>query len=105
MPAPNVWKVATGYTARRKIVAYGVHVEVTVNAGWRQEQNNVYDGTTINGAVARLWPAAGWQYDLTPSIYFNLRGLVGVHLFRTGPYGDKERPLSGGGDMNLAVRF
>lgn len=90
----------------RQFFAYGLHLEATVNLGWRQEKNNPHDGTTLDALVARLWLAAGWQVDLTPRVYLNLRGLLGVHLVRIGDrYADTERPLTGGADLNLGVRF
>lgn len=89
----------------RQFIAYGFHVEVTANLGWRQERDNPYDHTTLNGFTGRLWPMAGWQVDLVPSIYLNIRGGPGIHLFRTDRYADKERVLTGGADVNLGFRF
>lgn len=90
----------------RQFIAYGLHVEATVNTGWREERANPRDGTTLESFVARLWLAAGWQLDLTPRVYLNLRGVLGIHLFRMGDkYADTERLLAGGADLNLGIRF
>jgi hypothetical protein len=85
----------------RQFLRWGLHLEACVNAGWRHEENNVWDGTTIDGFNARLWLLAGYQHDLGSRAYFNIRGGVGPHLVRTGPFADKERKLTGGGDVNL----
>jgi hypothetical protein len=85
----------------RQFLRWGLHLEATVNAGWRHEENNVWDGTTIDGFNARLWLMAGYQHDLGSRAYFNIRGGIGPHLVRTGPFADKERKLTGGGDVNL----
>jgi hypothetical protein len=89
----------------RQFLVSGLHLEAAVNAGWRHEEDNVYDGTTIDGFSARLWIMAGYQCDLGQRAYVNIRGGVGPHLFRTGPFASKERKLTGGGDINLGFRF
>jgi hypothetical protein len=85
----------------RQFLLWGLHLEACVNAGWRHEEDNVWDGTTIDGFTARLWLLAGYQHDLGSRAYFNVRGGIGPHLVRTGPFADKERKLTGGGDVNL----
>ncbi|MEQ1567533.1 MAG: hypothetical protein ABMA64_17965 [Myxococcota bacterium] len=90
----------------RQFVAWGLHLDLTANVGWRHEEGNVYDGTTLDSLNARAWTFAGWQVDLTERVYTNVRGGVGVHLIRVGdPYADTERPLAPGGDWNIGVRF
>jgi hypothetical protein len=85
----------------RQFLLSGLHLEAAVNAGWRHEENNVWDGTTIDGFSARLWVMAGYQHDLGSRAYFNVRGGIGPHLVRTGPFAEKERKMTGGGDVNL----
>lgn len=90
----------------RQFVAYGLHVDATVNVGWRHEENNVFDGSTLDSFASRAWLFAGWQVDLSRRVYMNLRGGVGLHLVRVGdPFADTERGLAPGGDWNLGVRF
>lgn len=89
----------------RQFIVYGLHVDVSLNLGWRHEEQNVRDGTTLNGFVGRLWAMAGYQYDLTSRVYLNVRGGVGVHLFRTDVYGSTERKIIPSGDVNLGIRF
>lgn len=89
----------------RQFIVGGLHVDATVNLGWRQERDNPFDGTTLNAFVGRLWTFAGYQHALSDRWYVNARGGVGVHLWRTDKFGDKERHLVPGGDVNLGVRF
>lgn len=89
----------------RQFFAYGLHLDVTVHLGWRHEEFNIWDGGTLDGFTGRLWVHGGWQVELTPRVYLNLRGALGVHLFRTDRHGDKERLLAPGGDINLGIRF
>lgn len=89
----------------RQFFVAGLHLEVNVTIGWRHEVRNVYDGTTIDGLSARAWVLAGYQHDLNDRVYVNVRGGIAPHLFRTGPFAEKERKLTGGGDINLGFRF
>lgn len=89
----------------RQFFAYGLHLDVTANLGWRQERDNPYDHTTLDGAVGRLWSFFGIQHALSDRFYVNARGGVGVHLFRTDRFADKERLLIPAGDVNFGVRF
>jgi hypothetical protein len=90
----------------RQFFAWGLHVEVSANLGWREERDNPYDHTTLESFAGRLWVYGGWQVELTPAIYLNLRGGPGFNLFRVGdPYADRERAVAGGGDLNLGFRF
>lgn len=99
-------KILASKLGYRQFFAYGVHVDATVNLGWRHEVDNVHDGTTLDSLVARLWLMTGWQVDLAPRVYVNLRGGPGIHLWRTGdPYAHTEDPLAIGADLNLGLRF
>jgi len=89
----------------RQFLAYGFHVDVTLNAGWRHEEGNVHDGTTVNGFVGRLWAFGGWQYEFNERVYANVRGGVGVHLWRSDHLGYTERRFVPAGDINLGIRF
>jgi hypothetical protein len=90
----------------RQFFAYGLHVDLSVNAGLRHEEDNVYDGTTLDSFSSRGWVFAGWQVDLSPRVYTNARGGVGIHVLRVGdPFADTERKYAPGGDLNLGIRF
>ncbi len=94
-----------GKVGWRQFLALGFHLDVSVNLGWRHEEFNVWDGGTVDGFTGRLWLHGGWQTELTSRVYLNVRGSMGVHLFRTDRFGDKERLLAFGGDLNVGVRF
>lgn len=95
--------VKLGY---RQFVAYGIHGEASADIGWREERQNVRDGSTLNAFTARLWLLAGWQTDVTPRVYINARGGTGLNLFRVGDrYSDTEKFAAFGGDLNLGFRF
>lgn len=103
----NAGKVATlaakfGY---RQYLWSGFHIETTVNTGWRQEKDNPNDGSTLNAFVGRLWSFAGYQHSLSERWYMNVRGGLGVHLWRTDRYGSTEKKLVPVGDLNLGIRF
>lgn len=89
----------------RQFFVYGLHLDLSVNAGWRHEENNPYDGQTINAFQGRLWTMAGYQYDFTDTFYANIRGGIGVHLWRTDRFADKEKIIGGAGDVNIGFRF
>jgi len=94
--------VKLGY---RQFLAYGLHVDVTVNLGWRHEEDNPIIDGTIDSFQGRLWLFAGYQHEFTRRFYANVRGGLGVHLFRTDELADRERKLVPAGDLNLGVRF
>jgi hypothetical protein len=106
-PVTQYGKVSllTARLGYRQFLAYGFHLEASVNVGWRHEAENVHDGTTLDGAYGRLWLFAGWQYDLTRRVYFNLRGDAGFILFRTDRYGYTEKQFVPAAEINLGVRF
>lgn len=89
----------------RQFIFDGIHLDTTVNVGWRQERDNPYDGTTLNGFVGRFWGFGGYQYDLSEQWYVNARGGVGIHLWRTDKFSEKERVFIPAGDINVGVRF
>lgn len=89
----------------RQFVGYGFHVDATLNAGWRHEVNNPRDGEVIHSFQGRLWLFAGWQYEFTRQFYANVRGGIGVHLFRSDRFANEERILAPAGDLNLGFRF
>lgn len=89
----------------RQFFDYGVHLDVTANIGWRHEEQNIYDGGTLDALACRLYIFAGWQVDLSERVYLNIRGGIAPHVFRTDRFADKEKPLAAGGDVNLGVRF
>lgn len=105
--APDAGKVAflgvkLGY---RQFLAYGLHIEASLNTGWRQEVDNPHDHTTLDAFTGRLWLLGGWQYEFSRQVYANLRGGAGIHLYRTDRFASFERVLAVGGDLNLGVRF
>lgn len=89
----------------RQFIAWGLHLDATVNAGWRNEVGNPHADGVINSFQGRFWGFAGYQHEFGPRVYLNLRGGVGVHLWRTDELRDRERVLTGGGDLNLGLRF
>lgn len=89
----------------RQFLAYGLHLDVTVNAGWRHERDNPHATGTINSFQGRFWGFAGYQHEFTRRVYANLRGGLGVHLWRTDELAHRERQLAGGADLNLGLRF
>ncbi|MGH1342691.1 MAG: hypothetical protein ACRBN8_14115 [Nannocystales bacterium] len=89
----------------RQFLAYGLHVDLTVNAGWRHERDNPHATGTINSFQGRFWGFAGYQHEFTRRVYANLRGGLGVHLWRTDELAHRERQFAGGADLNLGLRF
>jgi hypothetical protein len=89
----------------RQFLVSGLHVEASVNLGWRHEVENIYDGGTLDAFIGRAWFFAGYQHEFTHSVYANVRGGGGLHLFRTDRYGDTERVFAPGGDVNFGMRF
>ena len=89
----------------RQFLVSGLHAEVTVNLGWRHEEQNVYDGGRLDAFIGRAWFFAGYQHEFTSKVYANVRGGGGLHLFRTDRYGDTERKFAPAGDVNFGMRF
>ena len=89
----------------RQFLYAGGHLEFVAHLGWRHEDRNAFDGGRLDGFQGRLWGWGGYQHELNPRIYLNLRGGAGLHLFRTDRFGDRERILAGGADLNLGFRF
>ncbi|MET0592973.1 MAG: hypothetical protein ABW133_09755 [Polyangiaceae bacterium] len=89
----------------RQFLVYGTHLDVSVNLGWRHEEENIYDGERLDAFIGRLWMFAGYQHELSTRVYVNIRGGGGLHLFRTDRYADTERKFAPAGDVNLGVRF
>lgn len=105
--AKEAGKVATlaGKVGYRQFLIDGVHLDASVNLGWRQERDNPYDGTTLNAFTGRFWGFAGYQLELSEDWYANTRAGIGVHLWRTDKFGNKEREFVPAGDLNVGVRF
>jgi len=89
----------------RQFLLAGIHVDISVNLGWRHEEKNIRDGGRLDGFVGRAWLFAGYQHEFSPKLYANVRGGGGLHLFRTDRFGDTERVFVPAGDVNLGVRF
>jgi hypothetical protein len=89
----------------RQFLVYGLHVDVTANLGWRHQEHNPWDNETIHSFQGRFWAFAGYQHELTRQVYLNARGGIGVHLFRTDRFADREKILVPAGDLNLGIRF
>ena len=89
----------------RQFFAYGLHLDLTVNGGWRHEVDNPHATGTINSFQGRFWGFAGYQHEFTRRIYANIRGGLGVHLWRTDELAHRERILVPAGDLNLGFRF
>lgn len=106
-PADDYGKVLilAGRIGYRQHLVRGLHLEASTYLGWRHEEENVHDGSTVDGFVGRLWLYGGWQRDLSPRFYVNVRGGLGIHLFRTDHLGHKERVLVPAGDLGFGARF
>lgn len=89
----------------RQFFVEGIHLDLTVNAGWRHEEGNPWDGEDIDAFQGRLWSFAGWQTSLGSAAYVNIRAGVGLHLWRTDRFADKEKTLTVAGDVNVGFRF
>lgn len=98
----SILAVKVGY---RQFFGSGVHIDASVDSGWRRELHNVYDGTTLDAFSARLWLLAGYQYDIGRGFYANARAGAGIHLIRTDRFAEHERKLVPGADINAGVRF
>lgn len=79
--------------------------EVVLHAGWRHEEGNPWDGQPIDSFQGRLWCWGGYQHEFNRTVYANVRGGVGLHVFRTDRFADRERLVAGGADVNLGFRF
>jgi hypothetical protein len=97
--------ILAGKFGYRQFFLGGLHVDSTINTGWRQERDNPFDGTTLNAFVGRWWTFAGYQHDLSERWYANARAGLGVHLWRTDRFGAEERVLIPAGDINVGVRL
>jgi hypothetical protein len=100
----------SGKLGYRQFFVYGLHAEVSANIGWRHESDRpASNGTVyppnIDGAQARLWVLAGYQYELSRSLYVNARGGVSLNLYRSDAYAYLEKSVVPGGDINVGVRF
>lgn len=89
----------------RQFFVYGLHAEVVLHAGWRHEEHNPWDGQPIDSFQGRLWVWFGYQYEFSRTVYANVRGGGGIHVFRTDRFADRERLFAAGGDLNLGFRF
>lgn len=89
----------------RQFFVSGLHLELSANVGWRHETARPMDDVTIDALQARLWLLAGYQHELSPTLYANLRGGAGFHLYRSDDYASEEKAFAPGGDVNLGVRF
>jgi hypothetical protein len=89
----------------REYLAHGFFVDSSIVVGWRHEVHDVHDGGTLDGAYGRLWADAGWELALTPRTSLNLRGGLGLIIFRTDRYGSTEKMWQPAGDLDLRVRF
>jgi len=100
----KVWIIGVrpGY---REYLACGFFVDTSLVVGWRHEEQDHHDGGTLNGFYGRLWANAGWQVDLTPNVFANVRGGAGLILWRTDAYGSSERTWQPAADLDLGVRF
>ena len=90
----------------RQFLWKGLHVDATVNMGKRHEENNIYDGTTLNSFTSRGWVFSGWQGNINPRMYYNVRAGLGINIIRTGDrYASTEREFAPALDINLGFRL
>jgi hypothetical protein len=100
----------SGKLGYRQFLVEGLHVEVSANLGWRHEEHRPSSGSTvfppdIDGFQTRLWLYAGYQLDFSRSVYANVRGALGVNLWRSDAYAYLEKEITGGADVNIGFRF
>jgi hypothetical protein len=115
--ADFAWRIVRGPTTHgdvgilalvagwRQFLVYGLHIEAMLMAGWRNELRNPYDGQPIDAFQGRLFVTAGYQHELSRVFYVNLRGGVGVHVFRTDRFADREQIVVPTADVNIGARF
>jgi hypothetical protein len=103
---PNAGKVAliAAIAGWRQFLYRGLHAELTATIGVRHEMNHPGDGMTLNDGYVRAWPMLGYQLDISPRIYVNARGGVGVLVYRQSHWSE-ERKLAPGADINVGVWF
>jgi hypothetical protein len=95
----------SGKLGWRQFIVYGLHAEVSANAGLRHEENRPPDNVTIDGFQIRLWGLAGYQHEFSRVVYANARGGLGIHIYRSDEYASLEKKLVPGADVNLGFRF
>ena len=100
----------SGKLGYRQFLVYGLHVEASANIGWRHESDRPPSGgqsfpSAIDGLQARLWVLAGYQHEFSRALYANVRGGVGVNVYRSDAYANLEKAVAPGGDVNVGVRF
>ena len=100
----KVWIIG-GRPGYRQYFGYGFFADASLVMAWRHEEHDLHDGGTLDGFYGRLWLDGGWQVDLGPRVFLNLRGGAGVILWRTDRYGSSEKTLQPAGDVDLGVRF
>lgn len=83
-----------------------VHLETALNAGYRHEEENIYDGTTLNAFSGRLYLHLGWQNNLKNNFYYRIAAGSGIHLFRLGDkYASTEKKIIPAIDISFGVKF
>lgn len=89
----------------RQFLPLGFQVESVMQLNWRHEEDRPEHPEPLDGFQGRLWLFGGYHYDVTPRVYLNGRGGLGVHVFRTDELGDREKKLVPAADLNLGFRF
>lgn len=97
-----LYSVKIGY---RQFLWRGLHLELSLNAGYRYQVDNPWDGEPIHSFQGRLWGLLGWQQDIGDRFYWNVRGGGGLHAFRTDRYAQTEKVFAPAGDLNIGFRF
>lgn len=100
----KVWILGARPGYREYLVA-GFFVDVSMVVGVRHEERNVRDGTTLNGVYGRVWANAGWQVDVTPRVFLNVRAGAGRIAFRTDRFGGAEKTWQPAADLDVGLRF
>jgi len=102
--AGKVWILGPliGY---RQFFAYGIHVEVATLVGLRHEDNfEGQAGATLNDFYVRVFPMAGWQWEVSDRFYVNVRAGAAVLIYRQ-THEDTETKVLPVGDLNVGFRF
>jgi hypothetical protein len=89
----------------RQYFIAGLHAEAAFNIGWRHEAMRPPNNETFDGFQIRLWTHVGYEHQISSRFYANLRGALGIHIYRSGPYASLEKKLAPGADLNFGVRF
>jgi hypothetical protein len=82
-----------------------IFIDASLVIGWRQEEQNLRDGVTLNGFYGRVWIDAGWLADISARSFINLRGSAGLIPWRTDAHGRAEKKVQPEMNIEVGIRF